>query len=171
MRTITPAQQGFVARLVAERDATAFDPILTARVDEARIGALPFGEVTGLLNALKRIPRPAAAAAAKAEPGYYLTAADEVIVVVETKDKQRTYAKRLTFHTGEDGAQRARWEYAPGVGRTLAGIAPLTAEQAARLGHLHGVCVICAKPLTDPASVERGIGPVCVRRLTSALAA
>ncbi len=37
---------------------------------------------------------------------------------------------------------------------------------AARLGDETGVCAICGKELTDPESVERGIGPVCAGKLT-----
>lgn len=110
---------------------------------------------------------PAANEAPKgAEPGYYVRA-DEVFVVVQNKAKTGTYAKRLVI---DDNGWRksARWEYAPGTGRDLAreGLAPLTVEEAGRLGHLHGVCVVCCKPLTDPASVTRGIGPVCAKRLS-----
>lgn len=31
-------------------------------------------------------------------------------------------------------------------------------------GHKTGNCAICAKALTDPESVQRGIGPICARR-------
>ena len=165
MRTITEGQQKFVANLVAERDAAGFDPILTARVDEARIGSLPMREVDALLASIKSVPRKPLAEAEKAKPGYFVTDAGDVIVVVSNKAKTGTYAKMLKFSVGEAGRKTARWEYAPGVGRTLAGIAPLTVAEAARLGHHHGFCVICAKALTDPASVERGIGPVCAKRL------
>lgn len=93
----------------------------------------------------------------QAAPGYY-TSGEDFVVVVANRARTRTYAKRLT-QTGS----RWSWEYAPGVGRTLAGLEPMSLDQARKFGHLHGVCIKCCKPLTDPKSVEAGIGPVCAK--------
>lgn len=117
-------------------------------------------------------PRKPLADSEKAKPGYYVRTEQDgqdpdggraVYVVVENKAKTNTYAKRLEI----SGAGRASWVYAPGVGRSLAaeGLEPLTVDEAAQMGKLYGVCVVCARTLTDPASVERGIGPVCAKRL------
>ena len=101
-----------------------------------------------------------------AEPGYYVRDG-EVFVVVENKAKTSTYAKRMTTYTDEGGANRGKWVYAPGVGRDFAAaeLVPLTVEEAAKLGRLYGICVICGATLTDPESVERGIGPVCAGKV------
>lgn len=40
-----------------------------------------------------------------------------------------------------------------------------TEAQAAQFGRQFGVCGICGRTLTDPPSVARGIGPVCIKRL------
>lgn len=48
-----------------------------------------------------------------------------------------------------------------------AGLQPLTPEEAAKLGRLHGCCVICGRTLTDPTSVNAGIGPVCGRKVSA----
>ncbi len=40
----------------------------------------------------------------------------------------------------------------------------LTRDEAAAYGHQFGRCIVCAADLTDPASVERGMGPVCAQR-------
>lgn len=37
----------------------------------------------------------------------------------------------------------------------------MTREDAAEFGHLYGCCCRCGAVLTDEASIERGIGPVC----------
>ena len=95
-------------------------------------------------------------AKAAVEPGYY-TRDGLVYVVVHNKAKTNVYAKRMNLATG-------RWEYAAGAVQGL--VERLTVEQAAELGHLHGRCVLCGAELSDPESVERGIGPVCVKRLT-----
>jgi len=153
VRGASPKQAAFLERLLAER-GLAKDAIagMTARA---------------AIDHLLAMPRPAAAPAAAATPGYYVTADGTVFVVVRTKDGQRTYAKRLDIREGEGGRKSAAWVYAPGAGRNLAaeGLAPLTPAEAGRLGHLSGVCVICGRALVDPASVKAGIGPVCVRKL------
>lgn len=92
--------------------------------------------------------------------GYYLQE-DTVYRVVAAKSTGNLYAKRLV--TTEFG--RAAWDYAPGAMRHLVGAARLTLEQAAEMGTRYGVCVICGATLTDPESVERGIGPVCATRV------
>jgi hypothetical protein len=89
------------------------------------------------------------------EPGFYIYN-DDVYVVVHNRAKTNVYAKRMNLVTGS-------WEYAPGAVSRLS--ERLTVEQAAAMGHLHGICVCCGATLTDPESVERGIGPVCAKRL------
>jgi hypothetical protein len=96
------------------------------------------------------------------ELGYYLYEGD-VFTVVENQAKTGTYAKRLRIEGGDK--PRAKWKYEPGMMNALAGAPRLTVAEAASLGHLHGVCVVCGKRLTDPESVTRGIGPVCITRI------
>lgn len=71
----------------------------------------------------------------------------------------RLYGKVLTT----DGI----WQYAPGVMRDLALRGePMTVEEAARWGKLYGFCAVCGRTLTDERSIDLGIGPVCIGRLT-----
>lgn len=37
---------------------------------------------------------------------------------------------------------------------------------AARMGDESGICALCGRELTDPVSIERGIGPVCAGKLS-----
>lgn len=98
----------------------------------------------------ERVDRPAP------EVGFYLR--DGVVYrVVENREKTRRYAKSLNFASG-------RWDYARGVVSELTPQDRLTVERAAELGHHHGICVCCGAELSDPESVERGIGPVCARK-------
>jgi hypothetical protein len=100
-----------------------------------------------------------------AEPGYYVHEGD-FHVVVRTKDKKRVYAKTLTkVGSSETGKTKFAWEYNPGMGAKVAFMTPLTLEEAAKFGHLHGQCLICLRQLTDPESVKAGIGPVCASKL------
>lgn len=97
-----------------------------------------------------------------AQPGYYVSGG-EVYVVVANKAGTGVYAKRLCIEG--DKFKTAKWRYAPGIAASVATLSPLSIEEAAALGHMHGICVVCAKRLTDPESVQRGIGPVCIKRL------
>lgn len=100
-----------------------------------------------------------------AAPGYYVEPkTNDFIVVVENKAKTRTYAKRLVLSTTATGRKTAKWEYAKGMGFAVSALSPMTREQAVGFGHLHGVCIICCKPLTVPASVKRGMGPTCAKK-------
>lgn len=99
-----------------------------------------------------------------AQPGYYVTKDNTYLVVVENRQKTATYAKRLDVQKAPGRRARARWVYAPGMGFEVAHMTPMTLEAAAKFGHLHGVCFVCCKALTDPESVKRGIGPVCAKK-------
>lgn len=91
--------------------------------------------------------------------GHYLQV-DTVYVVVKSQSN-RLYAKRLVSTT----TGRASWEYAPNALRHLRNADRLTLEDAKAMGTRLGVCVVCGRTLTDPDSVERGIGPVCAGKL------
>ena len=87
--------------------------------------------------------------------GYYQV--DDTYYVVAESKAGNAYAKEWNGYG---------WDY---VGRapfaSLAGVDPLTAEQAAEFGHAFGRCIVCGRTLTDPASVAAGIGPICAQGL------
>jgi hypothetical protein len=103
--------------------------------------------------------------APQAAPGYYVGAHGEFINVVMNKAQTNTYAKVLNVTKEKGQRAKARWTYAPGVGAEVAHLTPLTIEKAAEFGHLNGVCIICCRALTDPESVQNGIGPVCAKKV------
>ncbi len=155
-------QISFIARLIGEREWDQGNPraVAAAGYLAGRTG-ISSGEACMTITYLLGCPRKEAT---QAKPGYYLSG-DTVVCVMWNQDRTHTYAKALVIENG-----RARWGYTPGIAARLAaaGTHPLTVAEASALGHLHGICVVCAKGLTDPASVKRGIGPVCAKRLTSA---
>ena len=88
-------------------------------------------------------------------PGVYWT--DGTLYKVQiSKSSGRPYAKRE--------APGSSWEYAPGVIYSLKACDLLTLDQAKAYGRATGVCVCCGRDLSDPVSVEAGIGPVCEAR-------
>jgi hypothetical protein len=100
-----------------------------------------------------------------ATPGYYIRhTANEFVVVIENRAKTNTYAKRLEVTKTDAGRTVARWKYVAGLGFAVADLTPMTLQEAAKFGHLHGVCFVCCKQLTDPESVKRGIGPTCAKK-------
>jgi hypothetical protein len=97
--------------------------------------------------------------------GYYVK--DDDVYKVRVSKAGNTYATVLTKITTDSGAVKGKWEYAAGTIRNLTADDAITIEQAAKYGNLHGFCAICGKTLTDPASVQRGIGPVCAQGLVA----
>lgn len=167
VKPASPKQIDLITRLIGEKDLSSLTPAqreYLATGDFTNLTGGFGGSASRVLDSLFPLPAKEGAPA-KAQPGYYTTAQGEVFVVVTNKAKTSTYAKRLVFTEAANGSMRPSWEYAPGLGRTLAGTEPLTADAAGALGHLHGFCIICCKALTDPKSVQAGIGPVCVKRL------
>jgi hypothetical protein len=144
----TAKQLDMITRLAAERITNAPVPTPTTK-----------SEASFLIGLLLDAPRKPATNAAT--PGYYL-AGGRVVRVQANQANTATYAKVLII---KDGQRKGTWTYTPGLAATLATATPLTVEQAAAMGHATGVCVICAAELTDPKSIERGIGPVCIKRL------
>lgn len=69
------------------------------------------------------------------------------------------YAMRYVPEGGE------RFVYAPGMVRRLSATDRLSLDEAKALGHEYGQCCVCGAELTDPKSVEAGIGPVCAKRV------
>lgn len=110
---------------------------------------------------------PPRAAAANAEPGYYVRADGTAIVVIANRAKTRTYGKALRFP--RDGG-RPSWNYEPGLGISVADLKPMTAADAAEIGLSHGYCIKCCAPLggeTLSAAVSAliGYGETCAKNL------
>jgi uncharacterized protein DUF6011 len=148
----SPKQIAFATKLINER--------VTETVVQD-LNGITSREISRMIDALLRAPRrnekPPTA------PGFYVN--DGTVIRVQwNKDKTHTYAKRLVI---DSFARKGTWTYAPGIAATLATAVPLTVEEAARLGHAHGVCMICGRELTVPKSVEDGIGPVCIKKIAA----
>lgn len=89
--------------------------------------------------------------------GFYMVDGD-VYEVVKAKAGHH-YAMLLDPSTG-------RFEYAKGAMVKLTADAKMTLEQASAFGHAFGRCCCCGATLTNPDSIERGIGPICAGRFS-----
>lgn len=88
-------------------------------------------------------------------PGFYQTDSDHIYKVVNSQ-KGHLYAMLMV------GTQSGHtWEYAPGVVKNLQPIHRMTLEDAKQFGRVSGNCMVCGRELTNPESIEAGIGPVC----------
>jgi len=165
IKLITPRQQDFVATIAAERSAAIMaDRAMLDRYTDAVGGIITIGQASALIDAIKALPRNAVAGAAKAEPGFYVRADGEALRVVTTQDGKRTYAKRFVVADG-----RASWEYAPGVGATLAGLTPMDGPAAAAIGLRWNFCVRCCAALGGDTPAAKcsaivGYGATCAKR-------
>lgn len=100
-------------------------------------------------------------------PGLYIQQDTIYKVVLSARD--RLYAKRLV-----PGGTRGRWEFAPGKVASLSPADALTPERAAEWGRIQRpghdgsidvYCAVCGAELNNQESRDRGIGPVCYRRV------
>lgn len=166
MEAMSVKQERFIRNLM--KQATSYNAMKQSQRDllDAFKAGNPLDKseasflITGLLSCDQK-PRPKV----EAEPGYYVTDDNEYVVVVMNRDRTHTYAKRLEVTKIRGQRSKARWVYSPGLGYDVAHLKPVTVEEAARFGHLHGVCLICCRALTKPESVKNGIGPVCAEKI------
>lgn len=105
---------------------------------------------------LVRETKKVAAAKALAQniaPGMYLR--DGKVYKVVTSQAGRPYAKVLNGTT---------FEYAPGALKTLDATHRMSLEDAKKFGRETGTCCSCGRELTNPESIEAGIGPICAQK-------
>lgn len=101
------------------------------------------------------------------KPGVFET--DEGIFIVKpTRDKERLYAKRLVesaprLNAAGEGVD-FDFEYAPSVIFRLTEEDRMPLERAKKLTIRYGRCIVCGRRLKAKQSVERGIGPICIKQ-------
>lgn len=101
-------------------------------------------------------------------PGVYQRDDGEIFVVKFNRQRTGVYAKRLVEVTGdrltEDGDRvKVDFEYAPRALSTLTRGQQMTLEAARPYLVRYENCMVCGVLLRAATSVERSIGPVCVR--------
>lgn len=94
------------------------------------------------------------------EEGMY--SKDGEIYRVVTSGSGRRYAKRLVW---EDDDDKPAYVYDRGAITRLTPADRMSEEEAAQFGKDYGVCCVCARKLTNPDSIDRGIGPICADRV------
>ncbi len=168
--TATPGQINFITSLLNERGLsldTACVRIFSH--DDVEIERGYGGTASQLIDALKAMPRPErerTVPAAGLEAGMYKVGQD--IFRVKISGAGRPYANVLVHDTILNGNYRdaAVWfDYAPGAVRKITPEHRMTVEQCAEFGLLYGTCCVCARTLTNPKSIAKGIGPICEKKV------
>jgi len=151
----SPKQQQFITDLAAEvhgDDADTYLARLTADGRWTRQHASTV--IEELLDARSRMTRPETTV----PEGLHHTDG-QIYRVKRSAASGNLYTTALNPKTG-------KWDY---TGRKpLAHLdegTTLTVEAARAWGVNYGICCVCGRTLTDPTSVNRGIGPICETRL------
>lgn len=98
------------------------------------------------------------------QPGIYRKVTGSAVSVYRVR-KSKTgnlYAEALVV--AAQPGHKGKFLYAPGAIKALTADMKMTLEQAKEFGHAYGSCCVCGALLSDPKSVEAGIGPVCAKK-------
>jgi hypothetical protein len=137
----------------SERQIGFIESLLTERIwDKAvDVASLSSKEASDLISNLLKAPT-----SIVNKIGIYQTEDGNIYRVQPSKSyANRLYAKKLVFTGG--------WEYEAGAIYRLKESERMTLEEAKAFGTSTGLCCVCGVFLTDPKSVEQGIGPVCIK--------
>lgn len=187
-KAVSPRQREFIAKLIAERDAPSelIDRSMNAGTSgyaSDRIGDLLACRPKAVGNAVPPLPfnlPPTGLDLSSMVSGRYVVPDDEELVkfkidvVKEGRWEGWVFVRDGTYYGEDRGRKFGRQKpgelyYGEHADRLTAVLAdPIAA--AAQYGKVSGRCGICDKPLEVEDSVERGIGPVCYRRLTKGAA-
>ena len=101
-------------------------------------------------------------------PGVYKMPAGEIYVVKPNRTKTRVYAKRLVEApserlTEEGETVKFDFVYEKGAIWDIREEYRMGIEEAKKLMIRYGRCIVCGRRLKVAKSVERGIGPVCIK--------
>lgn len=167
----TPKMMTFLTGLARERQLpelgdTADERVsfVTREVDERRLGKYA---AMRLIDRLKAAPVDTSSRGTL-KPGVYMH--NGVIYVVKlNRHHTALQARRLVEIGGRrlnaaDQVVRIEFEYAPGVLGKIRPEEMMTLDEARPYVLRYGKCIFCNTPLKDATSVERGVGPVCLKR-------
>lgn len=166
-RPATDRQISFIKRLLAERtlDDTTANLVDTMRAKAVRteLTTRDASEVIEMLLASPKAPSAPPEAPVNEETGDVdggiYEDGDSLYRVYYGRESGRMLAKEVTLH--EDGAT---YTYAGAARRVLSKDAKrLPLEQVGALGITAGNCLLCGRDLSDPESLDRGIGPICAQ--------
>lgn len=168
--TATERQISFLTSLITERGLSLDKAVMLAfDTDQTETFEIGRRECSQMIDAVKAVRRPERErpAAPDLEAGMYKVGQD-IFRVKISKSSGKPYAEILCHDAILNGNYRdaAVWfEYAPGRVRSITPDHRMTLDQCAEFGLLFGTCCVCGRELTKPASIAKGIGPVCEKKI------
>lgn len=179
-RPMTDRQRSFIESLLQERTADhpenvrAWRDQLNAWHREGRLTTAMASTAIDAIKQLRPTRKPIAEDAAQPEVGVYVLEDGTIVKAQPNKTKTNVYTSRWVEITGErlvDATEEhvhGEWVYAPELKARLDEARKMTLDEAKDFILRYGRCVRCSRRLKAADSVERGIGPVCVRYFTLA---
>jgi hypothetical protein len=150
MNPASPRQISFLNTLADER---GYD------FGDRKPEGLTVREASELIEFLLAMPKPASRVAfVELEVGMYRLSNGDIYRVQRSRESGRLYAKKLDWANNS-------FVFESGAMRLLTADDRMTLDEAKAWGVETGICCVCSAFLTDPRSVEAGIGPVCARRV------
>ena len=151
--TLDPRTVRVVEFLRANAEGNAFFTSVLSQFD--RKGSLSEAQLASVERNINR-PRPVREVQANPVTELGMYRKDGVVFRVKrSKQSGNLYAMR---YNPLAPVKSERFVYERG------GVFRLSAD-AQKAGHEFGICCVCGAELSDPVSVERGIGPICVQRI------
>jgi hypothetical protein len=106
------------------------------------------------------------------DEGLYVLDDERIVKIKSNKAGTGRYASvwvEIGGHRLTEAGEyvNGEWEYAPALRSFCKPERRMTIEQAKAFGVLYGKCAKCGRHLSDAESVERGIGPVCLKSFSA----
>lgn len=156
----TDRQYAFIDQLLADRNHDEADEWYLETIIDVQHGhTIGKRQASFLIDFLQSCPRRQHArhgATCPTEEGMYETG--EGIFRVRRSQAGRLYAKTLDPSTGDFAYEEAAIYRLTDTDR-------MTLDRAREIGKMFGRCCVCGAELSDPKSVENGIGPICMKRV------
>lgn len=177
-RTASERQVNYLDSLTDQVGAQYVRNLLAERYSVTSVSALTVSQASELIGLLKteaaavkaavrgaqaerRVVQEAVAVVAPLTPGAYQRD-DQTIMVYPARSGEHLLAKSLHASTDEETGRITTWStYLGSAARFVTAEMRMTEAQAAAWGHKVGVCCCCGRLLSNPESVELGIGPIC----------
>lgn len=170
----TEKQLAFVNVLAEKVGRERYESVLLDHFSVVSAEDLDRRQISSLINSLKsaadevrsaerqqsaerRVVQEAVAAATSLDVGMYS----------RNGTPFRVYPARNGGHLLTKALIDGQWVYQGAASRFVTVDMKMTLEEAKEYGLQTGVCVCCGRTLTDPESVERGIGPICLTKYFS----
>jgi hypothetical protein len=175
-RPATDKQVAFARKLTGERDV----PVAGKSSEEAQLiarhedilGGHKFvstreaSAVIDWLLSLPRLPDPD-----QPDPGVYVLESGTIVLAKPNRQKSNVYTSRWVEAPSDrlnedDEFVRGEWSYDPALKGQLGSARRMTLDEAKAFLLRFGRCVRCNRRLKVGQSVERGLGPVCVKEFS-----